>query len=147
MPHTLAVLSAGTMDIAAHPVVLFDGHCSLCNRTVDGLLRRDRRRVLRFAALQSAAGRELLRHHGLPEDALGSVVLVEEGAAFTRSDAALRILAHLGAPWNWLGALGRAVPRPLRDRAYDFIASRRHRLGTRRATCRAPSPDEMDRFL
>jgi predicted DCC family thiol-disulfide oxidoreductase YuxK len=142
MPHAPAVLFTGMMDDAAHPVVLFDGHCSLCNRSVGGLFRRDRRRVLRFAALHSDAGRELLRRHGLPEDDPGTVVLIEGGAAFTRSDAALRILCHLGAPWSWLGFLGRMAPRPLRDRAYDFIARRRHRLGTRGAVCQTPSRGE-----
>ncbi len=31
------------------PVVVFDGVCNLCNATVDFLIRRDRRGVLRFA--------------------------------------------------------------------------------------------------
>jgi predicted DCC family thiol-disulfide oxidoreductase YuxK len=45
-------------------VVLFDGVCNLCNRSVDFLVRHDRAQRLRFAPLQSETGRALLRRTG-----------------------------------------------------------------------------------
>lgn len=129
-----------------HPVVLFDGVCNLCNTTVRFLLRRDRRRVFRFAPLQSTAGRELLERHGLDPEAFDSVVLLEGGRPFLKSDAALRMVAHLPGLWPWLGGL-RVVPRPLRDRLYDLVARHRYRWFGRQEVCALPDPEERDRFL
>jgi predicted DCC family thiol-disulfide oxidoreductase YuxK len=48
------------------PIVLFDGVCNLCNGLVQFVIRRDPPPArVRFAALQSNAGQQLLREHGL----------------------------------------------------------------------------------
>ena len=47
----------------AGPIVLFDGHCNFCSGVVNFLLARDARGVLRFAALQSPAGKQIGRAH------------------------------------------------------------------------------------
>ena len=116
-------------------LVLYDGECGLCSRGVLFVYRRDPQGRFAFASLQSALGRRLLREHGLPEDRLDTLVLVQDGRAWTRSDAALRIGRGLRLPWRWLAALGWLAPRRLRDAAYDIIARRRHRLGL---SCPAP---------
>ncbi len=47
-------------------IVLFDGACSFCSRTVRFIQRRDRHSRFRFSALQSSEGLELLARLGLP---------------------------------------------------------------------------------
>ena len=76
---------------AAGTIVLFDGVCNLCAGSVQFLLRRDRRRRFRFAALQSSAGQALLLQHGLQRDTLETIVVLEAGRARVRSDAALHL--------------------------------------------------------
>lgn len=128
------------------PIVLFDGHCNLCNRTVAFILRRDRRGEFRFASLQSAAGAAVLARDSGSMPMPDSVVLVEGGRVFTRSEAALRIARRLGGVWViawWL----RVVPRPLRDWVYDRIAKNRYRLFGRRVECLRPTPELKARFL
>lgn len=127
-------------------VVLFDGVCNLCSASVRFVLRRDPAGRFRFASLQSEAGRELLRRHGLDPDDLHSVVLVEDGRAYTRSDAALRIARGLGGGWPLLGAL-RAVPRPVRDRVYGLVAANRYRWFGKQDSCMLPTPELRERFL
>ena len=130
----------------AHPIILFDGVCNLCDRAVQFVLDRDPEGVFRFASLQSETGRSLMRQHQLDPDALSSVVVVDGKRAYTRSDAALRIARDLRAPWGALSGF-RVVPRVLRDGIYDFVAARRYRwFGTREA-CRIPTPDVAARFL
>ena len=130
----------------AHPVVLFDGVCTLCDRAVQFILDRDPDGVFRFASLQSGTGRALMRRHQLDPDALSSVVVVDGERAYTRSDAALRIARDLDSPWRALVGF-RVVPRILRDAAYDAVAARRYRwFGTREA-CRIPTPEVAARFL
>lgn len=130
----------------SEPVVIFDGYCHLCDGTVRFLLRRDHRRRLRFAASQSPAGAALLARFPHRSDADDTLFLVEGDRLYERSTAALRIARHLGFPWRALTLL-LAVPRPLRDAVYRFVARRRYRWFGRRDTCRLPTPDERARFL
>jgi predicted DCC family thiol-disulfide oxidoreductase YuxK len=130
----------------AHPVVLFDGVCNLCNGVVRFLIERDPAARFRFAALQSEAGRALLARHALDPDALDSFVLVDADGAHARSSAVLRVARELPAPWRWLW-LAIAIPRPLRDALYDFLARRRYRWFGRRDACMVPTPALRQRFL
>lgn len=128
-------------------VVLFDGVCNLCNGFVNFLIDRDPGERLAFAALQSDAGQRLLAEAGLPADSLQSVVVVDAGRTFTRSTAALRILRRLGGPWSVLALPALAVPRPLRDVVYDWIARKRYGWFGRQELCRIPTPELRRRFL
>ena len=128
-----------------HPTILFDGHCGLCNRVVDFVIRHDPDARFRFAALQSPAGIRVLGH-GAILGTVDSVILVVRGRARIKSDAVL-ITAHLlGAPWS-LFSYFRWVPRSWRDAVYDLVARNRTRLFGRSPECRLPSAAERSRFL
>lgn len=129
-----------------HAVVLFDGVCNLCNAAVNFVIDRDPGGYFKFAALQSEEGKRLLREYGAAGDALESLVVVEGGRGYRRSEAALRIARRLHGLWPLLYALV-LVPRPLRDAAYRYVARRRYRWFGRRAACRVPTPDLERRFL
>lgn len=129
-----------------HPVLLFDGVCTLCNGVVRFIIPRDAEGRLRFAPLQSEAGQALLERVGLPASGVDSVVLVEGREYYTKSDAALRVARYLEDPYAWLSAL-RIVPRPVRDRVYDAVAASRYELFGRREQCMVPPPDAESRFL
>jgi predicted DCC family thiol-disulfide oxidoreductase YuxK len=64
-----------------HPVILFDGVCNFCNATINFIIQRDKKRVFRFAALQSEAGQRLLKQYGLSSTGLDSFVLIYKGKA------------------------------------------------------------------
>ena len=128
------------------PILLFDGVCNLCDHSVQFVLDHDPRDVFRFASLQSEVGKALLGTCGLDPEALDSVVLVDDGVCYVRSEAAWRIATRLDAPWRWLAAT-RVIPRGLRDVVYDWVARNRYRwFGTREA-CRIPTPETRARFL
>jgi predicted DCC family thiol-disulfide oxidoreductase YuxK len=129
-----------------HPILLFDGVCKLCHGAVRFVLDHDRDVHFRFAPLQSGVGRALLERFHLDPSALDSIVLIDAAGAHARSDAALHSARALGAPWSWLWLLI-AIPRPLRDAAYDFVAGHRYRwFGTMHA-CPVPRPEWRERFL
>lgn len=127
-------------------MILFDGVCNLCNAFVDFVIARDPDARFRFASLQSDAARRLLSGMELGAARGDSVVLVERGQVFTQSEAALRIARRLGAPWRFAYPLV-AVPRPIRDWAYQFVARNRYRWFGKREACRIPTPDLRRRFL
>jgi predicted DCC family thiol-disulfide oxidoreductase YuxK len=135
-----------TMGLDRQPLVLFDGVCGMCNRTVDFVLAHDRDAVFRFAALQSAAGQAALARHRLPPDYSDSMVLIVGGRCHRYSTAVLEIARRLGLPWAMLWALT-VVPPPLRDVVYDFVAARRYRWFGKLDACRVPTAAERARFV
>jgi predicted DCC family thiol-disulfide oxidoreductase YuxK len=129
-----------------HPVVLFDGVCNLCEGSVKFLIRRDPEGLFRFAPLQSEVADALLADHEIDPDALDSVVLVEDGAVYTKSAAVLRAAYHLGGLYRPLWAT-RVLPRSFRDGLYDFVADRRYGWFGKKDACMMPTPDIRSRFL
>lgn len=124
--------------------MLFDGVCNLCHASVRFIVRRDRGRRFRFASLQSPVADALLRDWvGERPD---SVMLVEDGRVYAHSAAALRIVRQLNGLWPVCYALI-AIPRPLRDFLYRFVARRRYRWFGRLDSCPLPDPALADRFL
>lgn len=132
--------------MSERPIILFDGVCNLCHRGVRFILKRDRAARFDFAALQSSVGRALVARCGLDPEAVETMVLIEDGQRWVRSDAVLRVARHLGAPWRWTACL-LVLPAGLRDVPYRMIAAGRFRLFGRRAACDLPSPADRSRFL
>lgn len=128
------------------PLVIFDGACNLCAGSVRFILARERDHALRFAAVQSRCGQEAMRRWGLDPTAPASFLLIEEGRALQRSDAALALTRHLRMPWRMASAL-RVIPRRWRDAIYDVIAGRRYRWFGRREVCLVPTPELRARFV
>ncbi|MFN8634914.1 MAG: thiol-disulfide oxidoreductase DCC family protein [Chloroflexota bacterium] len=134
------------MDRQSGPIVFFDGVCGLCNGSVDWLMARDRRAVLRFAPLQGETAQRTLGP--LDDDPeTWSMVLVDETGRYRRSDAAIKIVEYLGGPWAIAGRVIGIVPRGLRDAGYRWIARNRYRWFGQHETCRIPTPEERSRFL
>lgn len=127
-------------------LILIDGECVLCNRTAQFVIRHDPKGRFRFAALQSKRARHELDLHGLPEPPPGTFVLIQNGAAFYRSDAALRVVGMLSFPWC-LARVFFIVPRFFRDFFYEIISRSRYRAFGRTAFCGLLTPSERARFL
>ena len=127
-------------------VVLFDGVCHLCNRSVQFIIKRDKKERFVFAPLQGIAGRELLREHNLPAEEMKSFILIEQNKAYSRSTGALRVCKHLGSGWQLLYGFI-IVPRFIRDAIYNWVARNRYKWFGKRESCRIPAPEERARFL
>lgn len=134
----------GSDDTA--PTIIFDGVCNLCEGFVRFVIGRDRRGRFRFASAQSPAGLSLQRRVGLNAMTADTLLLIDEGRAFTRSDAIIGIAKQLDGAWKLL-ALIRLVPRPIRDWAYVRVATSRYRLFGRKPVCMVPTPEIEARFL
>jgi predicted DCC family thiol-disulfide oxidoreductase YuxK len=128
------------------PIIVFDGHCALCSGWVSFILRRDHRATYRLLPAQTPIGHALYVHYGLDPQDYETYILIQNGVAWFKSDATIRMAQGLGFPWS-LAGIFRVVPSPWRDRLYDLIARNRFRLLGRRATCYRPDPRHADRFL
>jgi predicted DCC family thiol-disulfide oxidoreductase YuxK len=132
-------------------VLLYDGSCGFCARSVQFVLSHERdRRTLRFASLQGPVGREVAGRWPQLANVDSMIWYLPAGGTrpervLVRSDAVLAIAQYLGGVWRVLGGLGHIMPRSLRDAAYDAVAARRHRITPK--ACLLPSADERSRFM
>ncbi|GAB3348878.1 thiol-disulfide oxidoreductase DCC family protein [Lysobacter tyrosinilyticus] len=133
-------------DQDSRAVIVFDGVCVLCNGWVQFLLRHDRQGRYRFAAMQKINGRALLVRHGLNPDDPVSFLLVENGKAWSDTEAIVRVVSGLGGLWR-VAMLLHAMPQSLRDRVYRWLARNRYRWFGRNETCLLPPAGLADRFL
>lgn len=100
-------------------------------------------------ALQNPKARNL--NIGLPDLAaylqdFSTVILIDGGKAFVKSDAILQISVYLPYPWRAL-KLFKLVPRYLRNKIYDFIAKHRYAWFGRKNHCMIPSPEVEQRII
>jgi predicted DCC family thiol-disulfide oxidoreductase YuxK len=130
----------------AHPILLFDGLCNLCNGSVQFILKRDPNGIFRFASLQSEEAEALLEQYEDKPESLDSVVLLEGEELYARSDAALRVARRLTGLWPLLYAFI-LIPRPIRDSIYNWIARNRYRWFGKQDQCMMPRPEWKHRFL
>lgn len=133
---------------APQDLVLYDGGCALCHRSVRFLIARDRDGSrFRFAPIGGACFRAELpeaERAGLP-DAI--VVRTADGRLLVRSAAALRLGARLGGAHAVLARILALVPERLRDALYDRIARSRYRVfGRRSEACPVIAPELRARF-
>ncbi|HWO53104.1 MAG TPA: thiol-disulfide oxidoreductase DCC family protein [Paenibacillus cookii] len=127
-------------------IVLVDGVCHLCQGLTRFIIERDPKAKFRFASLQSGIGAELLVKGGLPAGEVDTVVLIEKGRYYVRSEAVLRIARQLKMPWPLLYIFV-AVPTSLRDRLYRYVARNRYRWFGKEEQCLLPTPELKKRFL
>ena len=120
-------------------VILYDGWCQLCSASVRFVIRHDSRKIFRFAPLQSVAG-EILTGKNLPmKQVPDSIVYIEDGKPFMKSEAILRILKKMGRGWQVFYPL-HFIPVFLRDGIYDWIARIRYKVFGRRTSCHLLPP-------
>lgn len=129
----------GTGNVAPRVVVLFDGVCNLCNGAVRFISANDREGRFAFISLQSPQARELLGDRPPDPDEPDSIVLLDNGRRYERSDAVLHIALWLRAPLP-LAFAAILIPRRVRDDIYRWIARNRYRWFGRADVCALPPP-------
>lgn len=128
------------------PVLLMDGECSLCNRSVWLILRLEGRPALSFAALGSPEANRLIERYATNRPLPDSVVLIDHTGVYTKSSALIRIGIIAG---GWLGLLQvlALMPRKWTDKFYDFVASNRRRWFGRTSYCQMVKASDRHRFI
>lgn len=127
-------------------IVLFDGVCNLCNKTIQTIIKNDTKDLFRFAPLQSDIGLQIVNERGIDTEKLDSVILIEPGEAYyNKSTAAIEIARHLKG-YSWL-KIFKPLPEGFRDVIYDFIANNRYKWFGKKESCMVPTPELQSLFL
>ncbi len=132
--------------MSSQPIILFDGVCNFCNAAVNFTIKRDKQKIIKFAPLQSEAGRQLIQQYGLPENDMRSFLFIENDKVYSRSTAALRVCRHLKGLWPLCYGF-MIVPAFIRNAVYDLIAKNRYKWFGQKEECMVPTPDIRARFL
>jgi predicted DCC family thiol-disulfide oxidoreductase YuxK len=124
-------------------IILYDGECGLCNRSVRFILKHERNQNLQFTSLQSSFSKKVFSDFNLKNDFDESILFYRDGKLFSKSKAVLRIVPFL--KWYfyplliiWL------IPNYIRDMFYDLIARNRKRFSK---VCKLPNSNQSNRFL
>ena len=129
-----------------HPIILFDGVCNLCNRSVQYVIKHDPEALFRFASLQGETGQQLLKQFNLSTTDLNSFVLIRDNKAYTRSDAALNVAKQLTGLTKLLYGFI-IVPPFIRNAVYNLIAKNRYKWFGKKDSCMIATTALKSRFL
>jgi len=127
-------------------IILFDGICNLCNKSIQFIIKRDKKDVFRFAALQSEVGQYFLNKFEIDRKRTDSMILIDsEENFYVKSSAALRIAKELPTI-SWM-RLFLVFPKFFRDGVYNIIAKNRYRWFGKKDECMIPTPELKAKFL
>ena len=128
-------------------IILFDGVCNLCDKSVQFIIKHDKKNVFRFVALQSDLGKKIIKHIGIDTTKTDSIILYQPGKAyFYKAEAALKIAKELGGIYIVL-SLFSVLPNSLSNLIYDWIAKNRYKWYGKKDECMIASAEMKDKFL
>ncbi len=126
-------------------LLLYDGHCALCNGSVKWILKNDKRQRFKFAPLKGDTASTYLEQDASLRK-VDSLILITEDEILTHSNAALEIAMRMGGFWKLLGILY-IFPKPFRDWVYKGIARVRYKWFGKYDVCPMPPVEWRSRFL
>jgi len=105
------------------PIVFFDGECVLCNRACQLLLNASVGSSLKFSALQSNTGINLL---GEKSTNSVSIIYWENGSTWQEKQAIVKALKHCnGIGWQSFRLLALVAPAFIVNGVYRWVAKNR----------------------
>lgn len=129
-----------------YKIVLFDGVCNLCNGAINYVIKRDKKNVFKFAALQSEIGKELTSKFNIDTSKVDSIILIDGDKHYDKSSAALYISKNIsGAHPLLFGFM--IIPKFIRDAAYDYVARNRYKWFGKKDNCMIPTKELKSKFL
>lgn len=135
------------MNISSnHKIILFDGVCNLCNSAVNFVIKRDKKKVFKFAALQSEIGQDLISKFNLDATKMDSIILIDNDRYYEKSSAALHIAKYLSRAYPLLFGFI-VVPKFIRNAVYDYVASNRYKWFGKKESCMIPTQELKSKFL
>ena len=124
-------------------VILYDGDCGLCNRSVQFILKFELNQKLHFTSLQSSFSKKVFSDFNMKNDFDDSILFYRDGKLFSKSKAVLRIIPFL--KWYFYPLLiFWLIPNFIRNFAYDLISRNRKRYFKE---CTLIKRDDLNRFI
>jgi len=127
------------------PLLLYDGHCALCNGYVSFLLRFDKKKKFRFAALQSEVSKHYQNKYNW-DSKVDTVILIADDTVYMYEQAAFKVLQLLGFPWTLL-LIFKIIPNFISRAIYKGIAHKRYSWFGKYESCPIPKTENRKQFI
>tara|TARA_B100001057_G_C22851595_1_gene951168 strand:+ start:2015 stop:2425 length:411 start_codon:yes stop_codon:yes gene_type:complete len=127
-------------------IILFDGVCNLCTKSVNFIIKYDRGDHFRFTSIQSEAGKKIIKKYSIDINKNDSIILIANKNISYRSNAVFTILFYLKTIWRIL-LIFSVLPSPIRDLFYRIIAKSRYKFFGKNDICMTPNEDIKSKFL
>jgi len=127
-------------------ILLFDGVCNLCNRSVQFVLKHEKQNKILFASQQSKIGQQLLAKFGMSANNINSFVFIENNQIYLQATAAFKVAKHLSFPFSLLQYLA-IIPSSISNGVYQIIAKNRYKWFGKKEQCWIPNQQLQHRFL
>jgi predicted DCC family thiol-disulfide oxidoreductase YuxK len=133
-------------NLENYQIIFFDGECIFCNKSISFLIKFDKKKIFKFASLQSETGQNILKKFQKDSMVFDSIILYDGFEIFEKSDAFIKICIHLSGGWKFFSIV-KFLPYSVRDFFYDFIANNRYIFFGKSNSCIIPSKEERERFI
>ena len=133
-------------EISSKKIIFFDGYCNLCNSQVNNILSIDKKNIFHFSALSSKFAINSLKGK-IDKKSIGkSIVFLNNGIVYTKSEAVIMILSEIGGFYN-LFSFFKIFPSFILDFFYNIIAKNRYTWFGKSDNCFIPSKEISSRFI
>lgn len=127
-------------------LIIYDGHCVICNASVHYIYNYDETNSIHFANAESKAAEHLKNESNIEFNADLSVIFYSDGRLYFQSDAVIEVSRHLRFPLSLLKYL-RFFPKGIRDWVYQLVAKNRYNMFSRRPSCIIPDKELQKRIV
>lgn len=131
--------------LAKQPILLFDGECGFCNKSVQFFLKHEKKKSMHFVPLQSASGNIIKKYFEIGDE-VDSLILIKDYSAYIKSCAALRLTLYMKGAWPAM-AVFLIIPPFLRNMVYSLIAKHRMKIFGRVESCALIPLEDRNRIL
>ena len=132
--------------IPTHPLVIYDGHCLLCSKAIQFILKHETGERLKFTTLKSKITQSIITQLGIKE-VPDSILFYYQGILYAESNAVIQIAEYLKRPYS-SARMVRFLPLQIRDVLYQFISRNRYKwFGRSDEICAIIEPDTEHRFI
>ena len=133
-------------EISSKKIIFFDGYCNLCNSQVNNILRIDKKNIFHYSALSSKFAINSLKGK-IDKKSIGkSIVFLNNGIVYTKSEAVIMILSEIGGFYN-LFSFFKIFPSFILDFFYNIIAKNRYNWFGKSDNCFIPTKEISSRFI
>lgn len=128
-------------------IILFDSVCNLCDSAVQQIIKYDKKDIFRFVSLQSELGIKIIKHIGISERNIDSIVLYQPKIAYYyKSKAVYKIAKNLHGLLLVFSVFD-IFPTVFSDFFYDLIARNRYNWFGKENSCLISTPALKSKFL
>jgi len=124
-------------------IVIFDGNCPFCNKTIMYLAKLDNFNSFYFIFNQSKSGENLIKEFELKKIFSETIITIIDNKCFFKSNAIMKIFKHL-KKFKFLRIIHKIVPLRLSDIIYSLISKNREKIIS---NCEIPKSHIKTKFI